>query len=120
MPATGGGRLGFAVGLALSLGLSSAQAAGQPEPAMIESANRVAAFIESGGAAPLGHTFADRDVTIIENFPPYVFEGPDALARWSEQMQAHLVGVTSLRHRFGRPHDFSRAGDDVYLSLPTT
>ena len=34
-------------------------------------------------------------------------------------MQAHLSGVTALRHRFGEPHNFSRSGDQVFLSLPT-
>lgn len=72
------------------------------------------------GAAPLARAFAEGEVTIIENFPPYVFEGPGAVARWSDEMRAHLAGVSSLRHRFGRAHDFSRAGDEVYFSLPTT
>lgn len=108
------------LGLVLGLGASSAQAGDRPDTAMIESAKRVADFIESGGAAPLAGTFAARDVTIIENFPPYVFEGAGAVARWSEQMRAHLLGISSLRHSFGRARDFSRTGGEVYFSLPTT
>jgi hypothetical protein len=108
------------VGVALSLGGSSAMAGDQPDAAMIASATRVAAFIESGGAAPLATIFADGDVTIIENFPPYVFAGPDAVAHWSQQMRGHLAGVTSLRHGFGPAYDFSRTGDEAYFSLPTT
>jgi len=34
-------------------------------------------------------------------------------------MRAHLSGVTALRHQFGQPHNFSRSGDLVFLSLPT-
>jgi hypothetical protein len=87
---------------------------------MIAAAERVAAIIESGGAASPDGVFADREVTIIENFAPYIFEGAGAVERWAERMRAHLAGVTALRHTFGRAHDFSRSGDDVYFSLPTT
>jgi len=96
-----------------------ARAGDQADAGMIAAAERVAAIIESGGVASPGDAFADHDVTIIENFAPYVFDGPDAVGRWAEQMRAHLTGVTGLRHTFGPAHDFSRAGDDVYFSLPT-
>jgi hypothetical protein len=98
----------------------TARAGDQPDAGMIAAAERVAAIIESGGVASAEGVFADRDVTIIENFPPYVFAGPGAVEHWSEQMQAHLAGVTALRHSFGPAHDFSRSGGDVYFSLPTT
>jgi RimJ/RimL family protein N-acetyltransferase len=86
---------------------------------MIAAAARVAAVIESGGVASARDAFADHNVTIIENFAPYVFEGSGSVERWSEQMRAHLVGVTALRHTFGPAQDFSRAADEVYFSLPT-
>lgn len=92
----------------------------QPDASMIAAAGRVAAIIESGGLASPKDAFADRDVTIIENFPPYVFEGAGAVERWSDRMRAHLAGVTGLVHAFGPAQDFSRSGDDVYFSLPTT
>jgi len=120
MSAAGARGLRVVIGLALCLGASPARAADQPDAAMLASAGRVAAFIETGGTAPLAGAFADHDVTIIENFPPYVFEGADAVARWSAQMRTHLSGVSSLRHRFGRAYDFSRTGDEAYFSLPTT
>ena len=92
----------------------------QPDPAMLAAAERVANFIETGDASLLERTFAVGDVTIIENFPPHVFVGPDAVATWSRAMREHLQGNTGLRHEFGRPQDFSRTGDDVFFSLPTT
>lgn len=86
----------------------------------VAAAERVAAIIESGGVASAKSAFSDRDVTIIENFPPFVFEGAGAVERWSEGMRAHLAGVTALRHAFGPAQDFSRSGGEVYFSLPTT
>ena len=92
----------------------------QPDAAMIAAAERVAAFIESGGVASASSAFADREVTIVENFPPFVFTGAGAVERWSEGMRAHLVGLTALRHTFGPAQDFSRSGSEAYFSLPTT
>ena len=97
----------------------SARAGDQPDAEMIAAAERVAAIIESGAVTPPGDAFADDDVTIIENFAPFVFEGPGSVERWSERMRAHLTGVTALRHTFGPAQDFSRTSDEAYFSLPT-
>jgi hypothetical protein len=96
-----------------------ARAGDQPDAEMIAAAERVAAIIEGGAVAPPAGAFASHGVTIIENFAPFVFEGPGSIERWCEQMRAHLSGVTALRHTFGPGQDFSRRGDDVYFSLPT-
>ena len=94
--------------------------ADQPDAEMIAAAERVAAIIESGVVASARSAFTDRDVTIIENFPPFVFEGAGAVERWSEGMRAHVAGNTALRHAFGPAQDFSRSGGEVFFSLPTT
>jgi hypothetical protein len=91
----------------------------QPEPAMMAPIERVAEFIASGGVGLPVAAFAGSDVTILENFAPYLFTGPVAVETWALGMQAHLSGVTTLRHRFGQPHNFSRSADQVFLSLPT-
>ena len=96
-----------------------ARAGEQPAAEMIAAAKRVAAVIESGGVAYARDAFADHNVTIIENFAPFVFEEPGSVERWSQRMRAHLTGITALRHTFGPAQDFSRAGDEVYFSLPT-
>ena len=96
-----------------------ARAGDQPDAEMIAAAERVAAIIEGGAVAPPAGAFASHGVTIIENFAPFVFEGPGSIERWCEQTRAHLSGVTALRHTFGPGQDFSRRGDDVYFSLPT-
>ena len=91
----------------------------QPDAAMMAAVERVAAFIASGGAGAVDEVFAASDVTILENFAPYLFTGPAAVEAWTLGMQAHLSGLVGLRHRFGQPCDFSRSGDQVFLSLPT-
>ena len=91
----------------------------QPDPTMMAPIDQVAAFIGSGGVGPATGAFASNDVTILENFAPYLFTGAAAVEAWARGMQAHLSGVTALRHQFGQPHNFSRDGDLVFLSLPT-
>lgn len=91
----------------------------QPDPAMMAPVERVAAFIASGGVGSAAEAFAGGDVTILENFAPYLFTGAAAVETWALGMRAHLSGVTGLRHQFGQPHNFSRSGDQVFLSLPT-
>jgi hypothetical protein len=92
----------------------------QPDASMMATAARVADFIGSGGIGSTERIFASENVTIIENFAPYVFSGVDAVEIWSQRMRAHLSGLAELRHQFGRACDFSRTGDEVYFSLPTT
>jgi hypothetical protein len=91
----------------------------QPDPPMLAPVERLAAYIAAGGEGSAAEIFATGDVTIIENFAPYRFSGPDAVRAWTSGMRAHLAGLSELRHRFGQPHNFSRSGDQAFFSLPT-
>jgi hypothetical protein len=66
--------------------------------------------------------FAPRGVTIIENFPPYVFVGPDAVARWEAGFRTHVAAEqdTELKVEFGPAQDFGVTGNRAYFALPTT
>jgi hypothetical protein len=79
----------------------------------------IARFIATRDDAALAGVFADREVTIIENFPPHLFTGPGAVAAWLEGMRAHLGGVSELEHSFGPACDFSRTGPLAFFTLPT-
>jgi hypothetical protein len=112
--------IGFAIKAAqIATGASPARGRNQPDADMMAAVQRAADFIQGGGRTPPGPIFASSDVTILENFAPYLFAGPAAVSHWSREMQAHLVGLTALRYRFGEAHDFSRTGDQVFFSLPT-
>jgi hypothetical protein len=87
---------------------------------MLAAAERVARFLETRDPVLPGQAFAAVGVVIIENFAPFVFEGPDAVALWTREMLAHLTHLTDLRHTFGPPQDFSADADTAYFSLPTT
>jgi hypothetical protein len=87
---------------------------------MMAAVEKVARFMATGDDAHLQHAFADSNVTIIENFAPYVFQGPDAVQQWARLFKAHATGLANLQVSFGEAHDFSVDGDLAYFSLPTT
>jgi len=91
-----------------------------PSPAMMAPVERIARYIETLNSAHLKQTFAAGNVTIIENFAPYVFTGAAAARRWEKGFRLHARGLSGLRHAFGTPQDFSLDGDQAYFSLPTT
>jgi hypothetical protein len=87
---------------------------------MLAAATRVARMLEAGDTSPAADAFARSGVVIVENFAPFVFDGPGAVERWASGMAAHLAGLTGLRHEFSPAQDFRMAGELAYFSLPTT
>jgi hypothetical protein len=92
----------------------------QPDAEMMAVVGRIAHFIETRDETLLQGLFVDQNVSIVENFPPYLFEGLGAVNAWAAQMKAHVENLSELRHTFGLAYDFSHMGDEVYFSLPTT
>jgi len=91
-----------------------------PDDAMMAVPTAVAAFVATGDEIHLEGVFAAAGVTIVENFAPYLFEGPDAVVRWKEGMHQHAMGLEGLRSKFGDPQDFSVDGDRAFFTLPTS
>jgi hypothetical protein len=91
-----------------------------PDASMMAAVERLVRFMAGGYDADLAGIFAPDNVTIIENFPPYVFQGPSAVARWAEGFKAHAETLGQLEASFGTAQDFSVDGKSAYFSLPTT
>jgi len=92
----------------------------RPDAEMMEPIERIARFMETLDSKFLNDAFAGGEVVVIENFPPYVFEGGDAVARWAKGFAEHAKKIRDLRHSFADPHDFHLDGELAFLSLPTT
>lgn len=86
---------------------------------MMAAPEALSRFLETGDIALLDGVFSAGDVTILENFPPHVFNGQDGLAQWKALMSAHVGAISNLRHDFGAPQDFGLMGDTVHFTLPT-
>jgi hypothetical protein len=94
----------------------------QPTPEMLALPHAIARFMATGADEGLKDIFAAEDVVIVENFPPFLITGPDAVARWLVGFRAHAErsGLSELKHRFGEPQDFARDGERAFFVLPTT
>jgi len=90
-----------------------------PDAQMMVAPEALARFLETADARRLDGVFSTGEVTILENFPPHVFNGQDGLAHWRDLMRRHVGTIADLCHTFGSPQDFGLAGDTVHFTLPT-
>ena len=90
------------------------------DPALLAPIEKVAQFIETGDESLLS-AFASQGVVIIENFAPHLFEGEDAVKRWSQKILSWHEPPSDLvlKHRFGAPQDLRVDDKLAFLSLPT-
>lgn len=90
------------------------------DPALLAPIEKVAQFIETGNESLLS-AFASKGVVIIENFPPHLFEGEDAVNRWSQKIISWHEPPSDLvlKHKFGQPQDLRVQDDIAFVSLPT-
>jgi len=90
------------------------------DPALLAPIEKVASFLETGDESLLS-AFAKKGVVIIENFPPHLFEGDDAVKRWSEKILSWHKPPSDLvlRHSFGTVQDLRVDDGLAFLSLST-
>ncbi len=87
---------------------------------MMKNPDAAALFVDTQDESGLRNAFSARNVTIVDNFPPYVFTGPSAISAWVKGAKAHLNGITELKHHWGTAQEFSQTGDHAYFSMPVT
>lgn len=90
------------------------------DPALLAPIEKVAQFIETGNKSLLS-AFASKGVVIIENFSPHLFEGEDAVKRWSQKILSWHEPPSDLvlKHKFGPPQDLRVQDNLAFVSLPT-
>jgi hypothetical protein len=90
------------------------------DPEMAEPVFAVAGFMACGEEEGLADAFAPSGVVIIENFPPFLFEGPRAIVRWRGGFNAHarLLQLEELRYELGQPEEFVQSEDRAFFTLP--
>ena len=91
-----------------------------PDKAMMEPVTALVKYMQHVDGALLPPVFANDGLVIIEDFPPYLFKGKDAAARWDGRFRQHAGRLKDLHCEFGTVHDFDRKGDRVFFVLPTT
>ncbi len=94
----------------------------RPTEEMMSPVEALARFMATGEALSLEDAFTCQGVVVVENFAPFVFTGPDAVARWREGFNEHVDrdALSELVWRFGEAQDFTRDDGQAYFVLPTT
>ena len=105
-----------------SLAQTVAAAEPAPDAAMMAPVEALVAFMTRLPADQHPTMFVARELTIVENFPPYLFRGPAAARLWEQGFRRHATedDYTGLAVSFGPARDFSVTGDRAYFCLPTT
>ena len=92
------------------------------DPALLAPIEKVARFIETGDETFLS-AFAKKGVVIIENFPPHLFQGDDAVERWSQKIISWHEPPSDLvlKHSFGTVQDLRVDEEEglAFLSMAT-
>ncbi len=80
----------------------------------------LARFMAQGEEDGLAEAFVPGRVMILENFSPFLFEGPGAVRRWRDGFlaRARLLEFEDLQFEIGHAQDFSRAEDRAFFTLP--
>jgi len=75
----------------------------------------------SGNVDSAYAAYASGPVTIIDEFAPHLWTGPDAARQWADAYDKHAkaTGVTEGKVTYGRPIRTKIEGDVAYLVMPT-
>ena len=92
-----------------------------PNAEMMAPIEAVRRFMSSGDETGLAQAFVSDGVVILENFPPFLFTGVQAVAQWKEGFSSHARrhGLTELESEFGEAQDFTLDGGSAFFTLPT-
>ena len=119
-------QLAWRVGAAALLAVGWVYAAESPAPApsaaMLAPIDGIVSFMTRLPPGVHPDVFVGQGLTIVENFPPYLFRGPTAASAWEQGFRRHATDddYTQLAVQFGPARDFSVTGDRAYFCLPTT
>ncbi len=78
------------------------------------------AFNKNDGPAII--SFCTKDATILDDFPPHVWQGPNACAKWYESFRAFAAKntITEPVIALGKAQHVDITGDMAYVVIPTT
>jgi len=65
--------------------------------------------------------YATGSITIVDEFAPHIWTGPDAAHQWADAYDKHAqaTGVTDGKVTYGKPTRMEVDGDLAYVILPT-
>ena len=113
--------LAGALGLIACSGVWNSASADEPQSAqeVVALARRMIAAFEANDMKVAASLVADVDLAIIDNFPPFVWRGKDAFARWLEDMDrnAQALLITHTTSQLGAVKFVRMEGDRAYVAI---
>ena len=112
---------GAALTLVFALGISPRSALADDKADVVAAVNR---FLDNLGNDTLEKALAvcDSPVSIIDEFPPHLWQGPNACADWWKALNAYndKNGITDGPAPLGAPWTVDVTGDRAYFVAPMT
>jgi hypothetical protein len=67
-------------------------------------------------------TLFTPDAVVIDEVPPFRWDGPHAASTWYAMLHGHLVAahMRGFQVAIGAPIEYRQAGDGAYLIVPAT
>jgi hypothetical protein len=102
------------------LGISAAAGAATPEAQLMAPIRLLNDSFNKGDMKTAPSTLSSSGVTIIDEIPPYVWEGPTAFDSWLKAYGAfeQAEGITDDMYTMGKPTRVVASGDRGYVALP--
>ena len=95
-----------------------------PAPTPADPAAPIRKFIDAfnSGDTKTGLTFyAKGDITLVDEFAPHIWSGPQAVQNWAADYDKHATatGVTEGKVTYGKTTRTEITGDLAYVVIPT-
>ncbi len=112
---------GLVLAVALVAG-SSAFAAPPESPALAPIHKFIDSFNKGDAAAAAATHSATADLTIVDEVPPFMWQGPKAFDTWAGALDAEgkRLGITDESVELGTPVRIEQGGDVAYVVMPST
>jgi ketosteroid isomerase-like protein len=67
-------------------------------------------------------SFCTKDATVLDDFPPHSWQGPNACAHWYSAFRAFIAksNITEPTVTLGKAQHVDITGDTAYVVIPTT
>lgn len=75
----------------------------------------------SGDVQSAFATYASGSITIVDEFAPHIWTGPNAAHEWADAYDKHAqaTGVTDGKVTYGKPTRIEADADTAYVIMPT-
>lgn len=75
----------------------------------------------SGDVQSAFATYATGTITIVDEFAPHIWSGPNAAHEWADAYNKHAqaTGVTDGKVTYGKPTRIEEVADAAYVVIPT-